>query len=370
MPPAGRPYPRGVIILVGLAAGTIAAIGMSSIRSILAPVLLTLVLTICAQPVRTALERRGVPSGLATGSVVLVVFALLAGLAYTFVIAVTQFVAMLPDYADQFEAFAVSIGEWLTTLGVGPDEVQQIKSGFDPSAIAGFFSGLAGGVANLTAALVIVLTMLILLSADAAYVPTVLGQIGLRRPELATALTDYARSVRRYMVVTTVLGIAQGVINGVALWLLQVPAALLWAILAFLCSYIPNIGYFIAIIPPLVFGFLVGGWPTFFAVLIVYAIVNAVVQSVIQPRVVGNAVALSQSLTFFSVLFWAVVLGPIGAILAIPLTLLGRAVLIDASPSARWWRPLLGDIRETRALKEAADEQAKRARRNAKPARP
>src|SRR6478736_4935527 len=102
------PYPRGGVLLVGLAAGTIAAIGMAGIRSILAPVLLTLVLTICAQPARTALERRGVPSGLATGSVVLVVFALLAGLAYTFVIAVTQFVAMLPDYADQFEAFAVS----------------------------------------------------------------------------------------------------------------------------------------------------------------------------------------------------------------------------------------------------------------------
>jgi predicted PurR-regulated permease PerM len=167
------------------------------------------------------------------------------------------------------------------------------------------------------------------------------------------------------MVVTTVLGIVQGVINGLALWLLQVPAALLWAILAFLCSYIPNIGYFIAIIPPLVFGFLVGGWPTFIAVLIVYALVNAVVQSVIQPRVVGNAVSLSQSLTFFSVLFWAVVLGPMGAILAIPLTLLARAVLIDASPAARWLRPLLGDIREARTLKTASDEQAKRARKDA-----
>ncbi|PPL20311.1 AI-2E family transporter [Microterricola pindariensis] len=358
-PAPARRYSRGVVILVGLAAGTVVAVGMSSIRSILGPVLLTVVLTICAQPVRTALERRGVPRGLATGSVVLVLFAGLAGLAYTFVIAVTQFVAMLPDYADQFAAIAANFGDFLQKLGVGTNEIEQVKSGFDPSAIAGFFGGLVGGVASITATLVIILTMLILLAADASYVPTVLVQLGQRRPHLKEALVEYASGVRRYMVVTTVLGLIQGAINGIALWLLHVPAALLWAILAFLCSYIPNIGYFIAIIPPLVFGYFVGGWPTFIAVIIIYGLVNAVVQSIIQPRVVGNAVALSQSLTFFSVLFWAIVIGPIGAVLAIPLTLLARAVLVDADPTMRWWRPALGDVGEARSIMAAADAEAK-----------
>ncbi|WP_082716845.1 AI-2E family transporter [Microterricola viridarii] len=360
-----RRYPRGVVILVGLAAGTVVAIGMSSIKSILGPVLLTIVLTICAQPVRTMLERRGVPRGLATGSVVLVLFAGLAGLAYTFVIAVTQFVAMLPNYADQFAEIAANFGNWLARLGVDSTEIEHVKSGFDPSAIAGFFGGLVGGVASLTATLVIILTMLILLSADASYVPTVLVQLGKRRPHLKDALVDYARGVRRYMVVTTVLGLVQGAINGIALWLLQVPAALLWAILSFLCSYIPNIGYFIAIIPPLVFGYFVGGWPTLIAVVIIYGLVNAVVQSIIQPRVVGNAVALSQSLTFFSVLFWAVVIGPIGAVLAIPLTLLARAVLVDADPEVRWWRPALGDVGEARSIMAAEDAEAKANRHQA-----
>lgn len=68
------------------------------------------------------------------------------------------------------------------------------------------------------------------------------------------------------------------------------------------------------------------------AIIVIYGIVNAVVQSVVQPKVVGNAVALSQTLTFFSVLLWAVVLGAIGAILAIPLTLLFRAILVDSDP--------------------------------------
>ena len=55
-----------------------------------------------------------------------------------------------------------------------------------------------------------------------------------------------------------------------------VPAALLWGLLAFLCSYIPNVGYFLALVPPLLFGFLVGGWSTGIAVLVVYGVINGV----------------------------------------------------------------------------------------------
>jgi predicted PurR-regulated permease PerM len=148
------------------------------------------------------------------------------------------------------------------------------------------------------------------------------------------------------MVATTGLGIAQGVLNWVALMILQVPGAFLWGMLSFLCSYIPNIGYFIAIVPPLVFGLLSGGWGIFIAVIVIYGVINSVVQSIIQPRVVGNAVALSQTITFVSVLFWAVVVGPVGAILAVPLTLLVRTILIDSDPRAKWWRPVLGDLRQ------------------------
>ena len=65
---------------------------------------------------------------------------------------------------------------------------------------------------------------------------------------------------------------------------LGVPAALLWAILAFLCSFIPNVGYFIAIVPPLVFGYLTGGWGTVVAIIVVYGIINAVVQSIVRAH--------------------------------------------------------------------------------------
>lgn len=361
---AAPQYPRATLILVTTAAITVTAIGMSAIRWILAPVLLTLILTICAHPVRRGLEKRGVSHSIATGSVILVVFFLLAGFAYTLVIAFSQFVAMLPQYSSQLANVGASLTAWLGGLGIDQAQIQQITSSFTPGSIVNFFSGVLGNVFSLTGALVIVFTMLILMSADAVYVPTILRQLGAQQPDLVVAMVAYAHDVRRYMVVTTVLGIVQGALSTIALVLLQVPAALLWGLLVFLCSFIPNVGYFFALVPPAFFGLLVGGWTTMVEVIVIYGVINAVVQSVIQPRVVGNAVALSQTLTFFSVLFWATIIGPVGAIVAIPLTLLARTVLIDAHPPAHWWRPAVGATAQTREILKAFDVTAKQDRKD------
>jgi AI-2 transport protein TqsA len=362
---AGGP---GTGVLVSLAALTVVAVGMSAIRTILAPVLLTLVLALCANPVRTALHRHGVPQALATGAMMITMTGVLAAFAATALVAVSQFVEMLPAYEDEFAALGANVAHTLRALGVAAPEADAVANTIDPGAVLAALGAAAGGVFSFTGALVIVLTMIILMSSDAVYTPTILGQLRRRRPFLVDAMVAYSANVRRYMVVTALLGVAQGVLNALALVLLQVPAALLWGVLAFVCSFIPNVGYFVALVPPVVFGGLVGGWPTVVMVVIVYGVVNAVVQSVVQPRVVGQAVSLSQTVTFFSVLFWAVVIGPIGAILAIPLTLLGKAVLVDANPQAELWRPTFGPTEDTRALHRAETSARRTAARRGKTA--
>jgi AI-2 transport protein TqsA len=76
-------------------------------------------------------------------------------------------------------------------------------------------------------------------------------------------------------------------------------------------------------------------------VIVVYCALNFVVQSIIQPRFIGDAVGLSVTVTFVALVFWAWLLGPLGAILAIPLTLLAKAMLVDVDPRARWADALL-----------------------------
>lgn len=374
VPPAAMP--RATVILLGLAGAVVVVFGIAAARSVVAPVVLALVLTICVHPLRRMLERRGVPRGLATGSAIVAVFALLAGFFVALYVALVQFTALLPQYADEIEAGLQNLAAGLESIGLGAAQAETIVGGLEPSRAIEIVTGFLGGLTGIVFSLVIVLTLLILMAMDATYGPAILRQLEPRRPALVPALIGFTVNVRRYMVVTAGLGVAQGLINWIALLILQVPGAALWGLLSFICSFIPNIGYFIAIIPPIVFGFLSGGWPTVIAVIVVYGLVNAVVQSIIQPKVVGGAVRLSETITFVSVLFWALVVGPIGAVLAVPLTLLARTLLIDSDPSIRWWRPATGDVHETKALatemtaearaQGRADREARAERRRAK----
>ncbi|MCC3301430.1 AI-2E family transporter [Arthrobacter sp. zg-Y895] len=357
-------FPRSAVILLTLAGAAIAAFGLAAVSGIFTPAFLALVLTLCVHPLRQWLQRRGIPRGLATGSAIAAVFALLAGFAAVLVAALAQFSALLPQFAPQIAQAGASISSLLTAAGFGAEQVQAVEDSFNPGRLIGFVSGLLGNVTNLVTALVIILTLLILMAVDGSRTPALLIHLRAHRPALVSALEDFASGVRRYMVATTVLGVAQGLFNWLVLVILDVPGALLWGLLSFICSFIPNVGYFIAIVPPLFFGYLTGGWPTVAVVVIVFGGINAVVQSIVQPRYVGNAVNLSETLTFISVLFWAVVLGPVGAILAVPLTLLTRTILLDSDPSLSWWRAATGDRKDLDPLL-AQEDAAIRARRGA-----
>ena len=103
--------------------------------------------------------------------------------------------------------------------------------------------------------------------------------------------------------------------------------------LAFVTNFIPNIGFVIGVIPPAIIGLLEGGPTLMIGVIVVYSVINVVIQSVIQPRYVGDAVGLSPTITLLSLIFWAWALGAIGALLAVPFSLFMRAILVEADPT-------------------------------------
>ena len=151
------------------------------------------------------------------------------------------------------------------------------------------------------------------------------------------------QGTRKYFGVATIFGGIVAVLDGAALLILGIPAAGLWALLAFVTNYIPNIGFIIGLIPPAILGLLVGGPSLMIAVIVVYCVLNFIIQSVLQPKFVGDAVGLTTTVSFLSLIVWAYILGPIGAILAIPASLLFKALLVDMDPDAQWLELFLGD---------------------------
>ena len=335
--------PRPVVLLLGTAAATVTIAGMHGIAGLVGPAFLALVLTIAAHPLRGWLVRMHLPGWAATLIMTVSVYAFLLGFAVALVIAGAEFATLLPAYRDELESTIQDVIGWLGGLGVDEAQLQAISKSFDVGQLADFVADLLGSLVGVLSDLFFILTLLLFLAVDAAWFPLRLGETAGERGRLVAALSSFASGTRSYLVVSTVFGLIVAVIDTGALWLMGIPAPLLWGLLAFITNYIPNIGFIIGLVPVAVLGLLEGGFGLMLGVIAVYSLVNLVIQSVIQPKVVGDAVGLSASLTFLSLVFWAWVLGALGALLAIPLSLLVKALLVDFDPDSRWLKPLIGD---------------------------
>jgi AI-2 transport protein TqsA len=187
--------------------------------------------------------------------------------------------------------------------------------------------------------------------------------VAAERPHLPVALTLFSQGTRSYLLVSTVFGAIVALGDWIALAIIGIPAAALWGLLAFITNYVPNIGFVLGLAPPALLGLLAGGWGEFIAVVVVYALLNFVVQTLIQPRFVGDSVGLSMTVTFVALLFWGWVMGALGALLAIPLTLLVKALLVDVDPKGHWLDALLRE--EPRAPRTMRARRRMHARRAA-----
>ena len=128
----------------------------------------------------------------------------------------------------------------------------------------------------------------------------------------------------------------------------DIPLAILWGLLAAICNYIPYVGFVIGLVPPALLALLIGDWPLMLIVIVAFIVLNSLFTSLIQPYFVGDAVGVSMPVTLVALVFWGWVLGPLGAILAIPLTLLVKAILVDTDPTAGWATALFGSTRAMR----------------------
>ncbi|GGI46546.1 putative PurR-regulated permease PerM [Agromyces flavus] len=340
--PAPAPGLRAAVVLIA----TLLAVGaLWFAREIVAPLALGAVLVIIVHPLRHPLQRRGWPRWAATTVVIAVAYLILAVLAALLVFAGVQFAQLVTDVLDELQAAAASVVDWLSSVGLGDQVADATSSALDPAALLDLVQGASGWLVGFVTAAFFVLAYVIFMAADAARYGRAERALGSGVRPAIDRIRAYNSSVRRYYVVNASFGAVVAVIDGLALWALGIPVPAVWAILAFVTNFIPNIGFVLGVIPPAVLAFVVGGVPLMISVLAIYSVVNVVLQVLVQPKFVSDAVDLSLTLSFVSVVFWTFVIGPLGAILSIPLTLLVRDVLLDRDPDARFLRWLSGDAR-------------------------
>jgi len=357
---AGSPPYFAILILAGL---VIIGVGLQATASIVAPVFLVITLVITVAPLRGFLVRHRWPSWLASAVGLLAIYLLLAIILGSVVFAIYKLVDTLPQYASAFNRIFDSLLALSTRLGYGQQQIQNLASSFQLSSLTGPAQSLLSALSGGASLLLLIVTVVIFLAFDAGMIRERIGVIRETRPYIADGLVNFASRVRKYWIVTTVFGFIVAVMNVIALFIIGVPLALTWGVLAFVTNYIPNIGFIIGVIPPALIALLDGGVTSALAVVIVYTVINVVVQTIIQPRFTGDAVGISATVAFISLIFWAYLLGALGALLAIPATLFVKSVLVDNSVPANWLNALISSAPE----KETPQRQLRRRQREVPP---
>lgn len=355
--------PRWLLLLAGAAAATIAVAGVRAVAWLVAPLLLALVVVVGLWPVSSWLRRHGAPRWVATTVLLVLVWAVLLGFVALLVVSVAQLAALLPDYAPRAQELIDGVVADLNDAGLVSGQFSDLVEQIDYGQVVDLATGFLGQLTAAASTLVLLLSALVFMTIESSGFGRRLALVGKERPHLPVAFSLFAQGTRSYLLVSTVFGAIVAVGDAIALAILAVPAAPLWGLLAFITNYVPNIGFVLGVVPPALLGLLAGGWGELIAILVVYTLLNFVVQTLIQPRFVGDSVGLSMTVTFIALLFWGWVLGALGALLAIPLTLAVKALLVDVDPRGHWLDALLRE--EPRAPRTSRARRRMHARRSA-----
>ena len=344
-------------VLIAIAAAGIVLAFMRTAAEMINSLFLAWIIVLVASPLLHWLVQKKVPTWLSFILTLVAILAVFIIFILIILFALSRFSEAIPAYISEFERITASIQEMLTTLGLTGSDSRLFVNFFNPEQlfdlIINFLAGLVGTVGDIILiALLIVFLLLDAFNAPAKLVEEIkAGNAYLQR------YFDTSKSLRVYIYITTIVGLTTGILDTVWFTLLGVDFAILWGILAFLMSYIPTLGFWLAAIPPSLLALLESGPTTAVLVFVGIVLINGFAENVVKPKYMGEGLNLSPFMVVLSVIFWAAVLGPLGAILGVPMTLLFKQVVLEADDQNRWIARLMSSTESRESPPESKTEQ-------------
>lgn len=378
----------GVRVLISLACVVLIVTGLKMASSLFIPVMMGLFIALLSMPILNWLDRHGLPRPLAVLMTVLIDLLILGGIVFLTSGVVGDFNEKSGDYTErlrrQAEEFSVTMDEqlvrleqfWRTAGGAGdlvkaddvkgPEASGAERGGGGEEGMLGAFrptmtfrelfnlywdSGRVmetlGGfnVVNRFTSLAsqtffALIVMIFVLAESGSYAQKMLEVLRVRGPDL-TRFRSITQDIQKYLGIKTAASAATGLLATLTCVIFKIDFPLLWGLLAFLFNYVPAIGSILAGIPPVLLGLILHGfWPAL-GVMACYLIINVTIGNFLEPMLLGERFGISTVIVILSVLFWGFVWGPVGMLLAVPLTMLVK-VMLDNSSDLRWISALMG----------------------------
>jgi len=330
----------GTRFLISSACFVVVVAGMKAATPILIPFILAIFIAIICAPLLFWLQRRKVPNGLAVLIVVLGIIALTSLTGYFVGSSINNFTRSLPEYTERLQGIQGGVMTWLEGWDIELNR-ELLQEHFNPGVALQLSANMLSGLGSVaTNTFMILLTVIFILLEAAGFRAKL--QAALDDPEKTlSGFGEFTESVNRYLAIKTAVSLATGVVIATWLAILGVDYPVLWGLLAFFLNFVPNIGSIIAAVPAVLLALVQFGFFKTVLVAIGYLAVNLVVGSIIEPKFMGEGLGLSTLVVFLSLIFWGWVLGPVGMLLSVPLTMIIK-IALGSFDDTRWIAIMLG----------------------------
>lgn len=343
--------------LIVMAAFIVVVAGMKAAEAMLVPFFLSLFIAVICSPPLGWMHKKGVPNGVA---IVLVIAAVvIVGVLVGAVVgsSIQSFRQDLPEYQARLVELSGGAREFLTGLGISIS-AQQWKDSVNPSAALAIAGNTLASLGNvMTNAFMILLTVIFILAEEVGFTEKLRSAAGDEKQKSLEAIARFTHSVNRYMAIKTSLSLLTGVTIIGWLWVQGVDYAVLWGLLAFFLNFVPTLGSILAAIPAVLLALVQLGVGDAVLTAVGFLLVNVVVGNALEPRLMGKGLDLSALVVFLSLVFWGWVLGPVGMLLSVPLTMTVK-IALESFEDTQWLGVMLGSGRSVAEVRMNFEEVA------------
>ncbi|KAA8730276.1 AI-2E family transporter [Ewingella americana] len=339
---------KGLKIAIMMAMLVIIFAGIKSAADIIVPFILALFLAFVFNPLIVRLERIRFPRPLAVLLVAALVVMLMVFLTSMLIVTLNDFGRTLPQYRGLILQKFEDLQNLLQINGL-VFSFETLAGYFDPGYAINLISRLITHLSNAMAGVFLLVMTVVFMLLEVPQLPYKLNQLAESSEEEpgAGSIQRALDSVTRYLVIKTLISVATGLTIWALLALLGVRFAFLWGLLAFALNYIPNIGSIIAAIPPIIQAFLFNGVSEGVTLIAGYLAINLIIGNIVEPRILGKGLGLSTLVVFMSLIFWGWLMGPVGMLLSVPLTIVLK-IAFEPTVAGHKIAVLLGDGKPAR----------------------
>ncbi|MEF9889087.1 MULTISPECIES: AI-2E family transporter [Citrobacter] len=317
---------NGLKIVIMLGMLVIILSGIRVAADIIVPFILALFIAVVLNPVVQRMVKLRIPRVIAVSLLIVIIVMLMVLLLAYLGTSLNELARTLPQYRSSLVIPLKNLEPWLQRAGIGVS-VDELVKYIDPNAAMTLVTNLLAQLSNAMSSIFLLLLTVVFMLLEVPQLPNKLKQMMSRPIEGMAAIQRAIDSVSHYLVLKTAISIVTGLVAWGMLAALDVRFAFVWGLLAFALNYIPNIGSVLAAIPPIAQVLVFNGLYDALVVFAGYLVINLVFGNILEPRIMGRGLGLSTLVVFLSLIFWGWLLGPVGMLLSVPLTIIVKIAL-------------------------------------------